>query len=33
MADPANPPKKYRITTADKATFHQHWRIEAEVHA
>ena len=33
MADPANPPRKYRITTADKATFHQHWRLEAEIHA
>jgi hypothetical protein len=33
MADPDNPPRKYRITSADKATFHEHWRIEAEVHA
>lgn len=33
MADPANPPRKYRILTAYKATFHTHWRIEAEVHA
>jgi hypothetical protein len=33
MANPDIPPRKYRITTADKATFHEHWRIEAEVHA
>ena len=33
IADPDNPPRKYLITSADKATFHEHWRIEAEVHA
>jgi len=32
-ADPANPPSRYRIVSADKASFHAHWRIEIERHA
>ncbi len=33
MADPDNPPVKYRLTGADKASFHSHWRLIAELHA
>lgn len=32
IADPENPPVKYRLTAADKATFHTHWRLSAERH-
>jgi hypothetical protein len=31
-ADPAKPPAKFRIVSADKSTFHSHWRIEVERH-
>lgn len=30
--DPDNPPVKYRLTAADKATFHAHWHLTAEIH-
>lgn len=32
IADPDHPPVKYRLTSADKATFHTHWRLTAEIH-
>lgn len=30
--DPDNPPVKFRLTSADKATFHAHWHLAAEKH-
>ena len=32
VQDPAAPAVKYRITSADKATYHAHWRLEVERH-
>lgn len=32
VQDPAAPALKYRITSADKATYHSHWRLEVERH-
>lgn len=33
IADPDHPPARYRLTGADKATFHSHWHLTAELHA
>ena len=32
IADPDSPPVKYRLTGANKATFHTHWHLTAERH-
>jgi hypothetical protein len=32
IQDPAAPAVKYRITSADKAAYHTHWRLEVERH-
>lgn len=32
IQDPAAPAQKFKITSADKASYHTHWRIEVERH-
>lgn len=32
IADPSAPPVKYRLTAANRADYHSHWRLTAEIH-
>lgn len=32
IPDPDHPPVKFRLTAADKSTFHTHWHLTAEQH-